>query len=192
MADEMQKCQRAWAEFERLAGPNILKIPGFQKPTHDAYVDFVHHLYEFYLAAMRRDAKDTKWDERFPNRDRHEVRDTKFSAEALRCVKSRIHAIEHKYAPAWENDLSYYQELLPLVQDATGTLITTFGTALREVRNHHAAHASLKRSTTSVIEFFKQYHPLVYLLFAAAWTWKNATSSIGEDFDLSPNDARKA
>lgn len=186
ISDEMHKCERAWRRFEALAGPNIHGIGGFQKPTHDAYVDFLHHLYEFYVAAMIRDAKDESWASKITGRKPEEARDERLSVEALRCVKSKIYSIEIKYAPRYENDISYYQKLLSLLQDSAGQLAPNFGQAFRRVRNHHAGHATTDRGEISVLDFFNKYHPLVYLLFQNAWSWRNASSTIGTDFDLCP------
>lgn len=185
MSDEMAKCESAWRSFEMLAGPNVHGLKGAQKPSHDAYVRFLHHLYEFYLSAICRDAQDTDWDKRGPSKKPHEAHDQRIASEALRCVNSKIHSIEHDYAPKWENQITYYKGLLPLVCDAKGQLITDFGKAFREVRNHHAGHATVKRPKVSAIAFYRKYHALVYLLFQNTWSWRNARSTVGYDFDLS-------
>jgi hypothetical protein len=184
MSDEMQKCEDAWRSFEKLAPLNVLGVKATRKPAHDVYVRFLHHLYEFYMSAICRDERNTCWDSETSAKKRHEIRDLRVTAETVRCVRSHILAIEKGYAPSWANDARYYKTLLLLVQGERGEPITAFSESFRQVRNSHSGHVSSRRPNVSVIGFYQRYHALVYLLFQNTWSWRNASSTIGHDFNL--------
>jgi len=191
LEDEAMKCVSAFAKFERLAAGNANGVVLFQKPSHDAYVNFIQHLYEFHKGCFIRERLDTCWFKRSLSKKPEEVMDDAFSVEAWRLLSGIISSIEKGFSPSLENSISYYEQLLLLVErkntrSKVGKLIPDFGKALRDVRNHHGGHVTTRRPEISVLEFYRKYHGLICLLNRNVYTWNSsAGNGIGSDFKLS-------
>lgn len=177
MTHEMTRCHAAFARFSFAAGRNV---PGDRSTArrvecHDAYADFLRHLYEFYVACFKRD----RWNIR--DLDHHQL-DRLFNLEAEKLLRRKREAIEQGHAPAWENDISVYRVAVQ----------PEFGQQLRRLRNVHA-HTSMRRvapgNDWTLLQFYDRCHLLVYLMYqcqVSSWTGPESAGDWGEiaRFDL--------
>lgn len=159
ISHEMLLCKDYFDSFSRLAAVNImgLKDTGTKLKIYHYYSTFLHHLYEFYVACIKRELRKTdKLDYKFL--------DKFFNKEAEKLLKNRIDAISGEYAPSWENHISAYQIEVP----------DDFGKQFRKMRNR-TAHALIKRSFPEdeppMIEFYTKYHKFIYLLYSSGLWW---------------------
>jgi hypothetical protein len=168
-AHDYLRAQAAWELFLQLSSDNI---NGKEDRHHllamyDAYSRFIHHLYEFYIACIKRNRQNTS------NITFHE-RDLIFQAEMSKLMNNRAARIRRGDAPSWENPPEYYETPVP----------PTFAEHFRIMRNR-TAHADYRRSLPasgiSLADFFRQYHRYILLLFEEAhflWNVKDV-----ENFD---------
>jgi hypothetical protein len=153
-------CKQSFEQFTHLAKLQIVghRDKSIKISCHDAYANFLHHLFEFHVGCLKRDLRDT--------RDiASETLDKVFNNEVRKALKARTEAIEQGIAPAWENHISTYQVDVP----------PEFGTQFRRIRNR-TAHAGTKRSVPgtdlSLAKFYELYHLFVYLLYySGQWLW---------------------
>lgn len=143
---------------------------------HDAYANFLSHLFEFYIACEQRDRSNTK---KLDN----EFLDKFFNAQVKRQLRNKCDAIEKGYAPEWENHISCYQVEVP----------EDFGKDFRLVRNR-TSHALIDRSVPEkgipLADFYHRYHKFAYLLYYTGSWWRarnieNYNWQAIEEFDLS-------
>jgi hypothetical protein len=178
LTHEMIRCQAAFERFSLAAGRNVMGARSLARriECHDAYSDFVRHLYEFYVACFQRD----QWDAADIDASRL---DRLFNGEAEKLLRRKREAIEHGQAPDWENDLSVSQVAVP----------PEFGQQFRRLRNANS-HTSTKRVAPgkdwSLIQFFDRCHLFVHLLYqcqVSMWTGADSAGDWGEiaRFDLS-------
>ncbi len=168
-AHDYLRAQAAWELFLQLSSDNI---NGKEDKRHllamyDAYARFVHHLYEFYVACIKRNRQSTS-DIPHPERDRI------LQVEASKLMNNRAARIRRGDAPSLENSPEYYETPVP----------PYFAEHFRTVRNR-TAHADYRRSLPtsgiSLADFFRQYHRYILLLFEEAhfvWNVKDV-----ENFD---------
>ncbi len=156
LVHEMTRCKEAFSRFEHLGGRLIVgdTRPALPRHVHDAYADFLRHLYEFYLGAFKRD--------RWSTADIHwKAADALFNSEAEKMLRRRRDAIVGGYAPEWENQLRVYQVPVP----------SEFGSQLRHIRNANS-HADPRRARPTnnwpLDRFYRECHLFVYLLFYSA------------------------
>ena len=156
MSHEMLLCEES---FERFAAIGKLNIVGRQdKATrvalYSGYTRFLHHLYEFYLACYQRERMSI---ESIPTTSIDQL----LNGEVRKLLKNRLDAIDGGYAPAWENHRSVYEVEVPDV----------FSSQWRRIRNR-TAHVSARRTTPTpdigLVDFYKQFHGFVYLLYYSA------------------------
>lgn len=166
LTHEMIRCQAAFERFTFAAGRNVMGDEKIARriECHDAYADFLRHLYEFYVACFKRDRGDAA-DIDAPRLDRL------FNFEAEKMLRRKRDAIEHGHAPDWENAISVYRVAVP----------PEFGQQFRRLRNAHS-HTSTKRVAPgkdwSVFQFFKRCHLFVRLLYQCQVTsWSGADSA---------------
>ncbi|RJG00576.1 hypothetical protein [Noviherbaspirillum sedimenti] len=160
LVHEFVLCKDSFERFAALAKTNILgrRDKALKIRCHDAYANFLHHLYEFNVGCIKRDIRNTE-------NLQGKVLDKIFNHEVTKLLKNRVDAIKGGYAPSWENHISVYQVEVP----------AEFGTQFRKIRNR-TAHASTKRSSPedelALGQFYEQYHDFVYLLYVSAqWFW---------------------
>lgn len=175
LAHEYFRCDQAFLDFAELSVANIggksekrLRLNMF-----DSYSRFLHHLYEFYLGISK-----------LPhNRERaFGGIDTLIKDEIERIMRVRAERIRQGRAPSWENELSYYEQPVPI----------EFAMHFRQARNR-IAHADARRAggngEVTLPEFYHKYHGYVFLLYEeAGWLWKVDPESFDwgeiEAFDL--------
>lgn len=156
---EYLKCRDAFEQF-RLSAENLI-LTGHDKyksyRTYNSYSYFIHHLYEFLLACHGRDFENKDiTDKKGPQRNL--LIDSLISEDAYRVVKARIDRIKRGKAPSYENDISYYEKLLPIPD--------LFAQEFRIYRNKLAGHASYERTKNlNLTEFYTNYHSYLYLMF---------------------------
>lgn len=169
MVHELFICSDSIAEFKMLAfaDDSTRRSKAWKIRRHDAYSQFIHHLYEFWVAAAKRDALNT-------NSVRFDVLDELLTFEARKAMKNRRNAMEYLKPAGWDVTIGLFKE----VDD-------DFGRYFRLVRNR-TAHASHRRAQSSIDditlgEFFIRFHHAVAMLFETAkfaWTVANV-----EDFE---------
>jgi hypothetical protein len=164
---EFLRCDDAFNEFASSA--KVMIEQGESKriayKTYNAYARFIHHLYEFILAAVARDRQDTE-------SLKSDVAESYIAGHTQRILTSRRNAILSGTAPAWENDISFYPENVP----------KTFPAEFRRCRNIVSGHAIHKRSDLSLTKFYDESHKFLYLLYYDAKSWWGRES--GEFPDL--------
>jgi len=166
-AHDYLRAQVAWESFIQLSGDNI---GGREDKQHllamyDAYSRFVHHLYEFYIACLKRQRQNTS---NIPFAERDRV----LQDETVKLMGHRAARIRRGDAPNWENPPAYYETPVPQL----------FAEHFRAVRNRNA-HSDHRRSLSepgiSLADFYRQYHRYVLLLFEEAhrlWDIKDVES----------------
>jgi hypothetical protein len=160
MVHELFLCSERLADFKGLAlvtGATVQR-KYWKIKRHDAYSQFIHHLYEFWVAAAKRDAKSTE-------SLRFDVLDELLTFEAKKAIKNRHQAIEYFKPSGWVGLVERFKD----VDD-------DFGKHFRLVRNR-TAHASHRRAQSNgddltLGEFFIRFHQAVAILFETAkFTW---------------------
>lgn len=148
-------CHDAFKKFEAFATVIIIKgsNPWLSYKAHNAYSKFVHHLYEFMVAAYARDAGNTKITNKKANGKARAI-EAYINRHAQRVLTNRRAAILTGAAPSYENDLSYYPETIP----------RGFAEEFRRLRNRHA-HATHQRSALSLASFYETHHKYLHLLY---------------------------
>lgn len=160
---EMELCRQAFEKFVyisslpiQMQGSKALKLE-----RYNSYASFLQHLYEFYVACFKRDRNDTR-------EISHSDLDKLLNLEVEKLLRNRRHAIEHGYAPSWENRISVYEVDVPL----------DFGASFRKLRNR-TAHVDPKRTFPGELTlgtFFATCHRFVFLLYhsgLAFWSIKD-------------------
>lgn len=156
LAHEFQRCRDAFGLYVVI---HSLVLNGNRDKKiaigcYNAYVDFVSHLYEFYLGCIKRDG-------RFPKNIAGQEVDKIVNSEVRKLLKIRRDRITRGDAPSYENHISHYEVEVP----------EEFGTRFRAVRNIRS-HACEKRSEFDLADFYTKYHKFVYLLFEEPqWLW---------------------
>lgn len=160
---EFLRCEDAFRDFEA-TGTRMIMMAQYAaqigKPiasqdrrqiaykTYNAYSRFIHHLYEFLVGALSRDAQSTASVD--PTTAERYI-----AGHSQRILTNRREAIKNGTAPSWENHISVYPEKIP--QD--------FPKDFRQFRNKAIGHVSHERSTLSMSEFYERYHMYLYMLF---------------------------
>jgi len=156
ISHEFFRCELAFNNFTKFAEDNIIRKKDTRREMSTSYLDFLQHLYEFYIGCFKRDAQNL-------DPISKEKKDKTFNYEVERLLRNRREAIEKGYAPKWENSLSYYQIAVP----------EKFGEHFRLIRNR-SAHVEIGRVSDkdlSVFSFFRKYHRFIYLLFKSGRDW---------------------
>ena len=158
ISHEMVQCAEAFDRFSFFASKNI---NGDQKKitlikSYNSYSNFLHHLYELYIACYERDLRNIALIASCK-------RDKYFVLQVKRILKNRKDAILGGYAPKCENDISVYEVEVP----------EKFGFYFRLVRNLRA-HTDYRRVLSpeiSLLEFYKKYHKFIWLLYFNVRQW---------------------
>ena len=152
---EFQRCRDAFNFYVALQSKIVAKNNDkkIAISCYNAYMDFVSHLYEFYLGNITkrencRNAKGKEVDKIINN-------------EVEKLLIKKIEGIKRGEAHQYENDISYYDVTVP----------EEFGREFRAVRNMRS-HAGHERSEYDLASFFIKYHRFVYILFEYPhWLW---------------------
>ena len=149
LAHEFKRCKGAFRVYiilhqRLLAGgaDEDIKID-----CYSAYIDFVAHLYEFYLACIKQDS-------RYPSKPTKDQIDEAMHFEATRLMNIRRDRILSGEAPSWENHISVYEVKIP----------KEFGQSFRKVRNLRS-HVNSQRVDFDLGEFYKNFHEFLFLMY---------------------------
>ena len=156
LAHEFQRCRDEFSTFSLLHSLSIVRTPDKQISIscYNAYIDFIAHLYEFYLGCIKSDGRFKK---DISGRDV----DLVINAEVEKLLKIKRDRIIRGEAPPYENDISCYEITVPI----------EFGAEFRAVRNIRS-HAGKRRSEYNLADFYINKHRFAYLLFEYPhWTW---------------------
>ncbi len=181
MVHEFSLCEQAFDEHYIWFGENLVNKNNNYKVLeriYESYSKFIVHLYEFYVACIKRNQRDSNI--------HYSKLDKLLTLEVEKLMNNMCYLIENNAAPDWVNDLSYYQEKVP----------EDFGKKFRTVRNS-VAHVDLRRiggsECPTLKEFRDDYHKFIYFLYdSARFAWSSKREPTFElshikEFDLSNN-----
>jgi hypothetical protein len=154
---EFYRCQDSFKQFEFFGQKLILKGKTRERSyrAYNAYVDFIHHLYEFMLGCHARDAGNTKITNK-KGEERTKIIEAYITHHAQRVMDQYTDAIKRGIAPDWVNDISYYDVTVP----------AAFAKDFREYRNTVVGHVAHERSSKlSLTDFYHKYHNFMYYLY---------------------------
>jgi hypothetical protein len=175
---EFLRCEDAFKDFETYGRLMIAKAQakteGGTSPTsqhenrliayktYNAYSRFIQHLYEFILGAVAREIGNTA-------NLKGKVASRHIASHTQRILTGRRRAIQNGTAPAWENDISYYPENIPV----------EFAEKFRQLRNKISVHVTHERSNINLSEFYDKYHKYVHMLY---WNCRDHWGLRGQEF----------
>lgn len=172
-------CEQAFDEFIMLAGANIHGQNDYETlgKLYNSYSKFIVHLYKFYVSCFKHNQGKT-------DNISHNDLDVLFTSEVEKLMGNMCSLIESGRAPSWVNDLSYYQEAVPL----------DFGQRFRDVRNN-TSHVDYRRTgggnRPSLKQFMDSYHKFLFFLYdSSRYLWSAKRNEPYEvdyikEFDLS-------
>jgi hypothetical protein len=151
---EFLRCHDAFIEFHAFATLTVTNGPDRQLSymAYNTYSRFIHHLYEFLLAAYCRERGDTK---ATAKRGSQLQTDAYINHHAQRVLRNKRAAIQNGTAPKWENSLSAYAEKIP----------EDLAQSFRLWRNKAYGHVSAERPRMDLSRFFQHYHQYLHMLY---------------------------
>lgn len=172
LAHEFYRCAKAFDLFciliVRLPLDNTKKL---RLESYGAYVDFLSHLYEFYIGFIKRDVKYKQQGvyknyEAFKGKKNHEIIDIIFNEEVEKLFRNRKNRIQNGYKDDLGHRIEFYNCDIP----------KNFGTHFRYIRNRRN-HTDYKRASNefniSLKDFFEKYHKFILVLYyECIWLWK--------------------
>lgn len=176
---EYLKCHDTFERFRITAEDIILNghtdVKAYQAYTYYGY--FIFHLYEFIFACLARDYRDTDFIQG-ANQEKARERDAIIIHHTERLIQNKIDYINSGRAPEWENDVSHYENLLPVPEK--------FGTDFRKYRNKIVGHASFERTQSlNLTDFYLKYHAYVYRLYRDIGDYWGRSKNINNMGDVS-------
>lgn len=165
LAHELTRCVQSFKRFEALRDsgePTLTQVVA----THDAYTDFLTHLFEFLVGCFKRD--------RGSSSSLPAIYEDRLVTDELRKAVRHFAYLDalQKAAAAGDPDFMFSEP---------GDVALTFAQNLRQIRNL-AVHVDARRArrgestTLSVDEFYQRYHGHAVLLFS--WMWSSWRSHI--------------
>lgn len=171
LSHEYFRCDDSFKQFCFFAEKMIMQGENreISYRTYNAYADFIHHLYEFYLGCHARDNKNTNITNK-RGEERTRIIEGYILNHAQRIMNGFRDLINNGTAPDWVNDISYYDVTVP----------DEFAKDFREYRNKVCGHVAFERSSElSLSEFYQKYHKYLYSMYRdAMYCWGNH----GEEF----------
>ena len=138
---------------------------------YNHYVDFLSHLYEFYIGIIENKMSPQKnkvHDLYNPNGDmeRHEIIDGILTLEMEKLMRNRKNRILNGLGDDLGHRIEFYECELP----------KGFGKHFRMIRNRRN-HTDYRRASNdfdiSLKEFYKQYHKFILIMYhESGWLWK--------------------
>ncbi len=161
ISHEYLRCQLSFNQFKTLSELHIIEEKKrsieLNILTYNAYLVFIHHLYEFLIACFKRDMKSLK-------KIDFKVSDRWLNGQVDRILSNHLQLIDSGKAPKYFNQREFY----------TGNCPEEFGKQFRRIRNL-AAHADHKRTDDtrliSLSKFYDKYHKYIYLIFKDCDYW---------------------
>jgi hypothetical protein len=161
---EFLRCDDAFNDFASSATTMITQGENrrIAYKSYNAYARFIHHLYEFMLAAVAKERGDTA-------QLKSDLADRYIASHTQRILTNRRKDILNGTAPEWENHISAYPEKVP----------QTFATEFRGFRNIASGNVKYERSNLSLTDFYAKNHEYLYMLYYDAKSWWGRQ---GDDF----------
>jgi hypothetical protein len=176
MVHEFSRCEIAFNNFinyQYIVSPKKIKLIKMKNSIkqniliYNSYALFVQHLYEFFIACLKRDRMSTD------NISYQEI-DVLINHEINKIFNSFLLLIDKGVAPSWVNDRTYYDEKCP----------EDFGRHFRYIRNS-LSHADYRRITgetrITLPDFYKKYHKYVILFYQRCrehWSIENREKDV--------------
>lgn len=167
---EFSRCTLAFNSFIHLGPKNSDEIKNqntkIKLLRYNSYELFVQHLYEYFVACLKRSKRSTK---EIP----YETIDKLINFEVDKILGIWREGIDKGLAPSWANHRSYYEDKCP----------EDFSSDFRQIRNS-LGHADFRRihggNRITLTQFYKKYHKYAILLYDNGHEWW----SIEEDIEL--------
>lgn len=158
---EFSRCTLAVNSFSYLFPKNISELKNQDTKTkllrYNSYALFVQHLYEYFVACLKRDYHNTDTID-------YETIDKLLNFEVDKILRIRRDIIDGGWAPSWENHRSFYEDECP----------KDFGRDFRQIRNS-LSHADFKRiqggNRITLTQFYKKHHKYAILIYQAGREW---------------------
>ena len=138
---------------------------------YNNYVDFLSHLYEFYMGIIKGSIKPKKGKSHKlynPNNDKelYEITDSILRFELQKLLRNRKNRILNNYKDNLNLDVIFYDSDVP----------EDFGKHFRFMRNRRN-HSDYKRASNeydiSLIDFYKKYSTFLLIMYRETeWLWK--------------------
>ncbi len=171
LSHEYYRCDDSFKQFCFFAEKMIMKgqKQELSYRAYNAYADFIHHLYEFYLGCHARDNKNTNITNK-KNEERTRIIEGYILHHAQRIMDGIRDSIKNGTAPDWVNDIGYYDVTVP----------SKFAKDFRQYRNKVCGHVAFERSSElKLSEFYQKYHKYLYSMYRDAMHW---WGSRGDEF----------
>ena len=163
LVHEIYRCHDSFKQFEYYGQKLILKGKSRKRSyrAYNAYADFIHHLYEFLLGCSARDAGNTRITNK-KNETKTIIIEGYIMHHTQRVMDQYTYAIKNNTAPAWVNQIGYYDVKVP----------ADFAKDFREYRNKVVGHVTYKRSSKmNLTDFYHKYHKFMYYLYRDSISW---------------------
>lgn len=172
LTHEFYRCTKAFENFCYQA-VNLKSSPSKSDriDCYNSYVDFLSHLYEFYLSFIKIELKENKTEtyriHKLKNiKDQHKKHDIILNNELRKLLENRKKRIMNGFEDNLAKTLDFYNEQFP----------EKFAEHFRFMRNRRN-HSDYKRASDnhdiSLKDFFKHYHSYVLIMYQEAkWIWK--------------------
>jgi hypothetical protein len=171
LAHEFNRCTKDFESFCFLSATlpdNNTKVRHLD--CYNTYVDFLSHLYEFYIGLIKKDSKFKqkgiyKDYESFKNKQEHEIIDLIFNEEVGKLFRNRKNRILNGYKDNLGYRIDFYECDIP----------EKFGEHFRYMRNRRN-HVDYRRASNnfdiSLKDFFELYHKFILILYyECVWLW---------------------
>lgn len=184
LSHEYHRCKTAFNLFgELVKRKDFNSTKEIRIDCYNSYVDFIAHLYEFYIGLITQDDKFkqkglyTEYPS-FKNKETHEILDIIFNEEVAKFCRNRKDRLRRGIKDPLTRDGEIYEENIP----------PKFGEHFRYMRNRRN-HVDFRRTSSeydiSIAEFFKRYHIYTLILFyECTFPWNIS----GENFNCSEID----
>jgi len=164
LAHEFYRCIDSFISFKyHLSLIETEKSKRTKILCYNSYVDFLSHLYEFYINLIKRDKKynETGLYKNYPSfkckKKKHEKTDIVLREEVEKLMRNRKNRIVKGYKDNLGLNISFYDKPVP----------TDFGMHFRFMRNrrNHVDYKRINANDISLTVFYKRYHKFVEVLF---------------------------
>ena len=137
---------------------------------YNSYVDFLSHLYEFYLSFIKNELKSNKlrtYEINELNNDMkdHEKHDTILNNELKKLLRNRKNRIVNGFEDNLTMTIDFYNIKFP-------TKFAEHFRCIRNRRNHSDFRRASDNHDISLKDFFKKYHAYVLIMYhETKWLW---------------------
>lgn len=172
LTHEFYRCTQAFNEFCSLvASLSPSSSTNDRIDCYNSYVDFLSHLYEFYIGLIKRDSKFQQKGvyenyEFFQGKECHEKLDIIFNEEISKLFRNRKNRIIRGQEDSLGHRIDCYEDVIP----------KQFGKhfrCMRNRRNHTDFRRASRHYDISIKDFFNSYHKYILILYEECrWLWQ--------------------